>query len=53
MIIKSVFRQVFLQNLFLIYCTYVYNNCVKDFDVNYQSEIYQLRMLYEVQDNEK
>ena len=41
------------QNLFLIYCTYVYNNCVKDFDINYQGEIYQLRMLYEVQNNEK
>lgn len=41
------------QNLFLIYCTYVYNNCVKDFDINYQSELNQLRIFYEVQENEE
>lgn len=41
------------QNLFLIYCTYVYNNCAKDFDNNYQSEIYQIRMLHEVDKDEE
>jgi len=41
------------QNLFLIYCAYVYNNCVKDFDINYQPELNQLRIFYEVRENEE
>ena len=28
------------QNLFLIYCTYVYNNCVKDFDISLTDGFY-------------
>ena len=41
------------QNLFLTYCVYVYNNCLKDFDINYRSEIYQVRMAYEVGKDEE
>ena len=41
------------QNLFLVYCVYAYNNCLKDFDENYRSEIYQIRMTYEVQGDEE
>lgn len=41
------------QNLFLTYCVYAYNNCLKDFDENYRGEIYQVRMTYEVQGDEE
>lgn len=40
------------QNLFINYCVYVYNGCSNEFDNNYFNEIMQVRMRYEVLDNE-
>lgn len=34
--------------LFLNYCMYDYNNCLYEFDKNYRSDIYQIRMKYEI-----
>ena len=40
------------QNLFINYCVYVYNGCANEFDMNYFNEIMQLRLKYEVLNNE-
>lgn len=40
------------QNLFINYCVYVYNGCANEFDTNYFNEIMQVRIKYEVLDNE-
>lgn len=37
------------KSLFLNYCMYAYNNCLNEFDKNYLSEIYQIRIKYEIQ----
>lgn len=36
------------RTLFLNYCMYDYNNCLYEFDKNYRSDIYQIRMKYEI-----
>ena len=40
------------QNLFINYCVYVYNGKADEFDTNYQHEISQIRIIYEVQNLE-
>lgn len=37
-----------IRRLFINYCTYVYNNCLDEFDQAYMQEIYQIRHKLEV-----
>lgn len=40
------------QTLFINYCVYVYNGCANEFDEAYFNELMQVRMKYEVLNNE-